>query len=266
MDIRTAVVVDIGTTYDKNDDRALIETVIYQDGIGERVLQTPFLAAVCDGVGGSAGGGYAANLILTQLAGLPAAELSQPDALADALANADRKLKEEQLLLPEYARMCTTIAGVVFLEEKMLIFHAGDSRVYRYDGLYLTRMTKDHSVVQELIDLGNLTEEEALSYGGRNQITRCLGSKISLLPEIYESRLPLQPGETMLICSDGMWDVVSPSQIREVLRRDCSPAEKAQTLVQLAKEQDSPDNITVCLCVAPDAPIQTGNSTPYVLD
>ena len=264
MEIQTATVVDIGTSYEKNDDRALVDTVIYNEESGTQRIKAAVV--VCDGVGGNAGGGYAANLILTELSSVDWSEINSSQSLIAVLQHVNEMLLGEQDILPQYSRMCTTIAGVVFQRCKMLIFHSGDSRIYRYDGTYLTKMTKDHSVVQEMIDRSVISEEEAANYGGRNQITRCLGRAASLPPEIYETRLPIQPGETILLCSDGLWDVVPDSQIREVLSEECTLGEKARVLVLLAKEQGSVDNITVCLCSVPDVKPKLVSTVPFILD
>lgn len=266
MEIQTATVVDIGTSYEKNDDRALVDTVIYNEESSIQIIKAPSAAVVCDGVGGNTGGGYAANFVLTELSGVDWAEISSSQSLITVLQHVNEKLLHEQELLPQYSRMCTTIAGVVFQNNKMLIFHSGDSRVYRYDGTYLTKMTKDHSIVQEMIDKSVISEEDAAYYGGRNQITRCLGRAASLPPEIYETRLPIQPGETVLLCSDGLWDVVPSTQIREVLSEECTLEEKARVLVLLAKEQGSVDNITVCLCSVPDVKPKPVATVPFILD
>ncbi len=266
MNLEIAVVVDIGTTYEKNDDRVLTGTVIYDQSKGAQTLQLPVMAAVCDGVGGYAGGGYAAELVLSELAGHSTGELADADKLACVLDGINRKILCQQKNLPAYENMCTTIAGVVFLVDKTILFHAGDSRVYRYDGSYLRKMTYDHSVVQELMDQGVLTEEEAARFDGRNLIRRCLGSEVSLPPEIGVIDQPVQKGEVYLLCSDGLWDVMTGEDIAEVLDRNITGFEKAETLVQMAKDRGSVDNISVCICEAPCKTTEDKSYSEFTLD
>ncbi len=248
MEIHTATIVDIGTRYDHNDDRALVGHLIYDHSKGEQILKLPFIAAVCDGVGGYNGGGYAAGFVLSELAKCEADSLSTTETLANKFDSINRRLCDQQSILVKYSKMRTTIAGVIFGKERMMFFHAGDSRVYRFDGKYLSRITTDHSVVQEMIDNGILSYEESFAYDGRNIIRRCLGSKESQPVEISEVEPSIQEGEMYLLCTDGLWDCVRSRQIKDILKDNSSLLEKAEKLVQAAKDNGSQDNITVCIC------------------
>jgi len=266
MELRTATVVDIGTTYEKNDDRALVDQVIYDCSEGTQALEQPLMCVVCDGVGGNAGGGTAAELILQELRQLPIREDMDTAELQEALTRANERIFAEQAKDPAFAKMCSTIAGAIFLEERTLIFHAGDSRIYRFDGQYLSRMTKDHSLVQQMVDMGVLTEEEAAEHPERNKISRCMGIAGSLPVEIYESGVGIRPGEIFLLCSDGLWEAIPDRQISRILREDTPLLEKAQTLVDIAKDLGSTDNVTACLCAAPEAVKTEKTSQPFILD
>ena len=248
-----------------NDDRCLILGRVFAEDAVTGETDTPILAAVCDGCGGYAGGGTAAEIILQTLNTFPAEDLADPAKLSRALEEANRAVFDRKAREPRLRNMCATIAGCLFTEESTLIFHAGDSRVYRYDGYGLTRMTMDHSVVQEMVAMGRITEEEARVSPSRNVITRCMGAEC-LSPDIYVSRSPIAPGEVYLICSDGLWDYLEETQIGLLLTNAAEdPLHTARELVSLALEQGGNDNVTVCLCVCPGAAPRE-ESSPFILD
>ena len=145
MNIEFACKVDIGAR-ESNDDRGLVLDQVLDAGVYRTESTPPAVAAICD-----------------------------PQRLAGTLEEARRAVYARKQEFPEFAEMCTTVAGCVFCEDSTLIFHAGDSRVYRYDGVSLARMTVDHSAVQSLVDAGHMTEEESLHSPQRNIICRCIG-------------------------------------------------------------------------------------------
>lgn len=230
-----------------NDDRAMICGKIVNLALESTSSVMPEMAAVCDGCGGYYGGGIAAQIVLNYLAQCDCGELLDEKKLAAALEEAEKRINEGKNNAPQYSEMCTTVAGCVFGEEKTVIFHSGDSRVYRFDGRMMARMTTDHSAVQELVDMGLLTREDAASHPNRNIIRRAMGLS-GLPPEIYVSHAPITPGEIYLICSDGLWECMSDSEIGEVLSTELNLQEKADELVNAALEADSDDNISVVLC------------------
>lgn len=264
MKLDFACRVDIGIR-ETNDDRALLLGRVYDQESGSGEQETPALVAVCDGCGGYAGGGIAAETVLNVLNQALPDTLADPESLKDALEAAREEVFARKEQSPKLFQMCTTIAGCVFAEDKTLIFHAGDSRVYRYDGFSLTRMTMDHSIVQEMVNMGRLTEEEARRSPSRNVITRCIGVDC-LPPDIYISRAAIAPGEVYLLCSDGLWEYLEDHQIMEVLSSAGEdPEAAAHRLVTMALEQGSNDNVTVCLCVCPGS-LSLPESTPFILD
>ena len=266
VQIRTATVVDIGTTMESNDDRALVRTTIYNEAAGVQENQVPLLVAVCDGVGGYSGGGYAANLALTQLIQYDVESFGKASYLQCVLNDVNAEILRHKQTLPSFAKMCTTIAGIWFSERSMMIFHAGDSRVYRFDGRLLTRMTRDHSLVQELVDNGVINETEAAVCNERNVIRRCLGIADCPPPEIYECNVPAYDGEIYMLCSDGLWEGVSNDQIAQILAQEIPLEVKADLLVDAAKFGGSEDNISVCLCQISAERVMAQKKTRYILD
>ncbi len=248
MTVEFAAWVDIGVR-ETNDDRVLIDGEILDRRAHSGALSLPAAAVVCDGCGGYAGGGIAAETVLARLAAETAEQLADESRLAECLAECERLVCEKQAELPNFSEMCTTVAGCVFGAASIVLFHSGDSRIYRCDRWGLAHMTVDHSAVQSLVDIGQLTEVEARRHPGRNIITRCLGIGAPP-PEIYATRAPIGRGETYLLCSDGLWEAVEDEEIAEILQSGDSLPAMAERLVKRAKENRSDDNISVCLVAA----------------
>lgn len=263
MKIDFAARVEIGPK-ETNDDRALVGGQILDMAACSGSFELPAVVAVCDGCGGYAGGGIAAQTVLELLSRETPGALSDPDALSRVLRTCQDAVMEKKRAMPQYAAMCTTIAGCVLCNDSILLFHAGDSRVYRYDGWGLARMTIDHSVVQGMVDMGQITEEEALTNPHRNVINRCIGMHCPP-PEIYVSHGAMQPGETYVLCSDGLWESVRDAEITQILSSGVPLPQMADTLVQRALEQGAEDNISVCICSA-QGEVTVTESKPFILD
>lgn len=263
MKIEYAARVEIGVR-ETNDDRVLIDGHILDMTSMDGELTLPTMAAVCDGCGGYEGGGIAAQTVLERLSCELPESLEDTGYLGQVLDECSKAVYEKKLEMPSYSKMCTTIAGCLFLEDSTILFHSGDSRVYRYDGIGLARMTIDHSVVQAMIDMGQITEEEALTNPRRNLITRCIGAS-GLPPEIYVSNVAIASGEKYLLCTDGFWESVAAEQIIEILSRDIPLSAMADALVEAAYQQGSEDNISVCICAA-GGKAMTVKNEPFVLE
>jgi protein phosphatase len=162
------------------------------------------------------------------------------------MRNCEQVIQEKKSESKQYSNMCTTIAGCLFYDDCTIIFHSGDSRVYRYDKWGLSKLTIDHSAVQKMIDIGQITENESQTSPNRNVINRCIGIN-GLPPEIRVINSAIRPTEQYLICSDGLWDVLSTEQIEEVLSNDIPIYEKVDALINSTLEQGANDNISVCI-------------------
>jgi len=263
MKIDYAARVEIGTK-ETNDDRVLIDGQILNTTSCDGSLILPAIAAVCDGCGGYDGGGIAAQTVLEFLSYENPKMLEDINYLAQVLEHCEQAVIEKKQEIPLYSKMCTTVVGCVFLNHSIVIFHSGDSRVYRYDGWGLAKMTVDHSAVQQMIELGKITEEEALISPNRNVITRCIGASCPP-PEIYVANSAIAPGEKYLLCSDGLWESVSAEQIKEILSRDIQLAEMVDILVETALKQGCDDNISACIC-AVRGNISITENKPFILE
>jgi len=204
-------------------------------------------AVVCDGMGG-ANGGNIASKIAVEVIGSRIRDGYQESSSAEhlltsamATANAgvfDRAQREEAL-----SGIGTTVVAVITCAHTAYISHVGDSRLYLYREGNLSQVTRDHSVVQELIESGQITEEEARSHPRKNYITRAIGVVSEEYGEYDE--LELCSGDRLLLCTDGLTNEVTPSQLSQLL---ALPAEDAvQSLIRAALDDGGADNITVAL-------------------
>ena len=140
----------------------------------------------------------------------------------------------------------TTLTAVITLGTQMTLAHVGDSRAYNVflDGR-MQQLTRDHSLVKRLEELGQITAEEAVHHPQKSMLYRALGQGDSPDPDIFTASLP-QPGYLM-ICSDGLWGVLSEDQIFQVISDSPNPQRACQNLVDAANSYGGPDNITVVL-------------------
>lgn len=263
MKIDFAAKVDIGTK-ETNDDRLLIDGKVLDMNALHGTIGIPSIAVVCDGCGGYLGGNIAAQTVLEHLSYEDPGNLSDSTYLANVLDNCQRAVMVKKSEMPHFSEMCTTVAGCVFCDDSILIFHSGDSRVYRHDCWGIAKMTRDHSVVQDMIDMGEITQEEAENHPKRNVISRCIGIE-GRPPEIYVSHTPINPGEKYLLCSDGLWESVSESQIKELLDCNVPIQQMVDELIQMALRQGSDDNISVCIC-SRQGNVDAQEKKPFVLD
>lgn len=263
MKIDFAARVEIGAK-EKNDDRILVSGHILNETAESGTLELPIVAAVCDGCGGYAGGGIAAQSVLEVLAGKRAEQMLEEEYLRKVLEECNGAVLEKKSENPQYSAMCTTVAGIVCCDSRISIFHAGDSRVYRCDRWGIARMTIDHSVVQNMVDSGRLTEEEARVSPNRNIINRCIGIECPP-PDIYVSRSSIGPGEKFLICSDGLWENVRDEKIREILSDKQTLSQMTEELIELALKGGCDDNISVCILASRER-LEDLKNEDFVLD
>jgi protein phosphatase len=219
------------------------------------------LAVLADGMGGYNAGevasGIATTVITTELQQLfeenPPYALDQksgkPVAMAvlrEQILRANTSIYQAAQSQPQYAGMGTTLVMAVFYDNKLAVAHIGDSRLYRLRGMELSQVTKDHSLLQEQIDSGLITKEQAKQSANKNLVTRALGIDPSVEPEIHEYEAKV--GDIYLLCSDGLCDMVSDEDISMALQTLGGNLELcAQHLVQTANDNGGRDNVSVIL-------------------
>ena len=206
------------------------------------------LYVVADGMGGHAGGDIASALATQHVAKIDDVYPDSDQAMSsllEAMREANRNLSDTVSKFNYLAGMGTTMDAVIFTGSIANIAHIGDSRVYLMRDGKLTQITKDHTFVQQLIDAGRLTEEEALIHPRRNVILRVLGDT-SEEPEFDIHQIEVQPGDRLLLCSDGLCGVV-PNYLIEENMKVTNLDEAIELLIDEAKEYGAPDNVTVLL-------------------
>jgi PPM family protein phosphatase len=156
----------------------------------------------------------------------------------------------------QYAGMGTTLVVGVFREDGLMLGHIGDSRCYRFRAGVLEQVTRDHSLLQEQLDAGLVTPEQAQTSNIRNLVTRALGVEESVLLEVNE--IPVQIGDVYLMCSDGLSDMVVDSAIAKILATETSLEHKAQMLIDAANANGGRDNISVLMTEVSEASEKRG--------
>lgn len=204
-------------------------------------------AVVCDGMGGANGGNIASRLAVDHFsASLKAgyrsgmSESSVKNLLETAVNAANIRVFDKSRESKELNGMGTTIVAVLIIGKTAYFSHAGDSRAYSFSNGELTQLTRDHSIVQSMIENGKLTPEEARFHPRKNVITRALGVEESVSPEfnVYD----LNDGDQLLLCTDGLTNFVDLGAIADVLSADHES--KAEALVEVANKNGGGDNIT----------------------
>lgn len=145
---------------------------------------------------------------------------------------------------PQLKGMGTTLCAIFFHPDGLIYAHVGDSRIYRYRQGKLEQITKDHSLLRELIDLGQLSEQQAGDFLYKNIITKAIGTEPSVEPSIFDTTL--EAGDVLLMCSDGLSDLVSIEEMQEIIKTK-SVDEATSTMINLAKQNGGFDNITVVM-------------------
>lgn len=231
------VATDVGRVREHNEDSVLARGRVF---------------AVADGMGGHAAGEVASRIAVEVLAELADRDELHPDDVVHQLAVANRRLLESVTQTPERRGMGTTAAGVAVVTakggEQWAVFNVGDSRVYRWVSGSFTRLSTDHSEVQELMDAGVITEAEAAVHPLRNVITRSLGTDPAPVPDLWV--MPPVPGERFVLCSDGLSNELSDEQIGSVLDQITDPQTVADALVRAAVEAGGRDNVSVVVVSA----------------
>jgi PPM family protein phosphatase len=206
-----------------------------------------YLFAVADGMGGYAGGEVASKLTIETLfdffyASVPTSDLSHD--LVEAVRLANSRVHEEAQR-SQRPQMGTTLTMMVLRNNRAVFANVGDSRIYLIRQGLAQRVTHDHSMIQEQIDAGILTPEQAEKSNFRNLITRAIGHRTDVEPELSESEL--MPGDVLLLCSDGLHGLVKDDEIGVMVGAESDLNKAAEELVATANERGGPDNISVLL-------------------
>lgn len=221
-----------------------------EDAFGFRAEYGIFV--VCDGMGGAAGGEVASRMTVNSFLERMCTECAAGavrESLHDAIVEANRAVLDRAEHEPGLYGMGTTLVALVLRPETAFIAHAGDSRCYLYRGGRLARRTHDHSLVDEQLRMGTMTQQEAYCSPFRSVITRAVGTQTTIAEEVQE--FPIQPGDLFLLCTDGLTREISEERIAGILSSDSALESAARALVQAANDAGGRDNVTCVLVRVP---------------
>ena len=207
----------------------------------------PNLFLVADGMGGYAAGEYASRFTVEKIVEhIRESEQYEPVTLMkEAVLNANQLLLREASADPEKAGMGTTIVAATCDAGKLYAANVGDSRLYVVNQERITQITRDHSLVEEMVRMGELDKKDAKAHPDKNIITRAIGVLPDVAVDFFETTIA--PGDTLLLCSDGLTNMVDDEQIKRIILGQRDIVEKAERLVLAANENGGSDNITVVL-------------------
>lgn len=211
------------------------------------------VCVVCDGMGGPGGGKLASSLAVNAFMDACLSNLRRDmsreqvkETAAFAVDEANTAVYRRACGDPSLHGMGTTLVSAIIRDGQAVFNNVGDSRAYLVRGGKIRRITKDHSVVEHLVDQGDITAEEARSHPHRNLITRALGPGPEALSDSFEATL--EPGDWLLLCTDGLVGTVTDEEMaRELTTPDTPDNQRLERLLELAKGQGAPDNVTAVL-------------------
>ena len=223
-----------------------------QDAYRTGILPLGCYLLVCDGMGGERGGGVASALAADTVAARiehdvksGMGETSVRHVLESAGAAANAAVYSRAQADAALTGMGTTLSAVVVTGDTAHVLHVGDSRVYLLREGKLHRLTTDHTVVQMLLERGDLTEKDAENHPQRHYITRAVGAERDILPDVFT--IDLQAGDTLMVCSDGLYNELAPDTLTALLGT-CVAEKSAQALIDGANRSGGHDNITAAIC------------------
>jgi protein phosphatase len=245
---RVGALTNVGKVRSTNEDSIL--TMELRSSF-ESKSTSSILCAVADGVGGSQKGEMASKLALQTLAEkvpglmIGSGRADPAGALKSAVDTANQAVVKFGMGHSESEGMATTIVASVLDGRTAYVAHAGDSRAYLINRGEIKQLTKDDSQVQEWVDAGKITADQARHYPGRNIITRALGAATDI--EIAVSSFSLAPGDRILLCSDGLWEPLTDTEIQKIVLESSNPQSACEKLVSLANERGGKDNVSVVI-------------------
>ena len=229
---------DVGRCRDINQDYIFLSE--------EPMGNLPNLFLVADGMGGHRAGDLASEYTVSRVCEAVAKSMQKIpfQILKGAFQYANQKLIEKAGESPAYAGMGTTLVAVTVQDDTAYVANVGDSRLYKIGGT-IEQITEDHSLVEEMVRMGEISKEEARNHPEKNIITRAIGVSETVEPDYFDTKL--EKGECLLLCSDGLSNMLEDAQIKEILDRRTDLRSGAEELVREANRNGGKDNIAVVL-------------------
>ncbi len=236
--MKTYSITDTGVMREMNQD--------YFFASDEPVGKLPNLYIVADGMGGHKAGDYASRYTTQRLvASVSRSPEEEPvTILKEAIATANRLLIEEAMEDESKRGMGTTVVAATIIDRKLYVANVGDSRLYLV-GREMRQITRDHSLVAEMVRIGEMGAAEAKAHPDKNIITRAIGAAEHVEADFFE--VDLVPEDRILLCTDGLTNMVDDSMIREVALEDAPIEDRVERLVAAANRAGGKDNITVMM-------------------
>jgi serine/threonine protein phosphatase PrpC len=239
-----------GLLRDHNEDAYKLP----EDADADTLFRKGHLYVLADGMGGHEKGEVASAITIETVNSEYYAIMKQldehnpEDAIIDALTQAIQKANNDVMDVTEGGG--TTVVAAVLYGDLLVAMNVGDSRAYLLRGNELKQLSRDHSLVSRLVELGKITEEEALTHPRRNVLYQALGQGTDV--EIHIASETLKVNDVIILCSDGLWGEVAELAITEVISNATSPLAAAEQLIKLANASGGPDNITAIIIQVSD--------------
>lgn len=235
--MKAYAITDIGKKRMLNQDYAYMSL--------EKIGRLPNLFVVADGMGGHKGGGYASRLAVETI--LSEIETDREDnaaqILVDAIRYANQCIKRAASEDERLSGMGTTVVAATCTGDMLEVANVGDSRLYIADEKEIRQITQDHSLVEEMVRYEGISREQARKHPDRNIITRAVGVEEDLKVDCFF--VPVKEGDKVLLCSDGLTNMLEDEEILRILNEEISVRERALKLVEAANNQGGRDNIAV---------------------
>ena len=223
--------------------RAMNQDMVYSSELP--VGNLPDLFMVADGMGGHKAGDYASRCAVDTIVRsvMEDAQTDQEEIFRKAISVANEEILEKSTEDPNFEGMGTTLVACTIKENLMKVANVGDSRLYLLRNHKITQITEDHSLVQEMVRLGKIDQENARNHPKKNIITKAVG----VMPEVEADYfdVPLEKGDEILLCSDGLSNMLEDEEIRMIMEAGRDITEQAEALVRAANDNGGKDNISV---------------------
>ena len=240
--VEVASLSDVGCQRENNED-----SYLYWEPAGDAEFQRKGrLAVIADGMGGHEGGQEASRMAVETVREVYDQSFRDDPqaALVESFAAAHARIQNYAERYPAFHGMGTTCTALVVRGHQLYFAHVGDSRLYLVRDARILRLTRDHSYVGRLVETGIVRAEDAEKHPQRHILTAALGAGREVAVDGAEQGMALRDGDDLLLCTDGLWSVVTEEELEAVVSSN-SPAESCAALVKLARQRGGPDNITL---------------------
>ena len=240
--MEVASLTDVGLQRENNEDSYLY----WEPSDDEEFRHKGRLAVIADGMGGYDGGQEASRLAVETVREVydQAFRDDCQNTLIEAFVTAHARIRSYAEQHPEFHGMGTTCTAVAVVGRQLYSAHVGDSRLYRIRGTEISRLTRDHTYVGRLVETGIVRPEDAETHPQRHILTSALGSGREVAADISQQPVTLQEGDSLVLCTDGLWGLVSDQDLARLVQTN-APAASCAALVEMALQHGGPDNITV---------------------